>query len=112
MIKTLGLVAVLAVASMSAAAAAPAGGLHRGGAPTVAPSGGLNRSGPAVLNRSFGAGHGVRRHNRFLGPPWIGVWPYETDPAGVNVENNQLVGPPVAYRRVCRTQVVVVPREA
>src|SRR5215470_14021460 len=109
MTKTLSLVAVLFVALMSAAAAASAGGLHRGGAPGAAPSGGLHRSGPIVLNKSVGAVHGARRHNRFLGPSWIGVAPYGTDPASVSVENNQFVVQAPPARRVCRTQVLVVP---
>jgi hypothetical protein len=104
MIKTLtlGLVAALTIASASAVGAAPANGLHRGGPPAATPG----------LNRSFGGFHGARQHGRFFGSPWIAAVPYETPPADVRVNNNQLVvqAPPV--RRVCRTQAVVVPREA
>ena len=116
MIKTLSLVAILTIASVSAASAAPAGGMHRGGAPAAAPGGGLHRGGPVVttpgLRKSFGGVHGARRHGRFVGSPWIATVPYETPPADVSVNNNQFVVQAPPTRRVCRAEVLVVPREA
>jgi hypothetical protein len=115
MTRTLSLVAILSIASISAASAAPAGGMHRGGAPAAAPGGGLHRGGSAVttpgLRKSFGGSHGVHRHNRFLGSPWIAAVPYETPPADVSVNNQFVVQAPPA-RRVCRSEVLLVPREA
>src|SRR5262245_2734713 len=106
MTRTLSLVAILTIASVSAASAASAGGMHRSGAPAAAPGGGLHRGGGHAvttpgLRRSFGGTHGVHRHNRFPGTPWIAAVPYETPPADVSVNNQFVVQPPPA-RRVCR----------
>jgi hypothetical protein len=105
MIKTLtvSLVALLTIGSASAAVAASAGGLHRSGSVGAA----------HILKKNFGAFHGARRHGGFRGYPWIGTAPYDTPPADVSVTNNQFVVPnPTAYRRVCRSNVSVVPAEA
>jgi hypothetical protein len=95
-------VASFAIGSAPMAGAAAAGGLHRGGPAVVAP----------VLKRNFGAFRGARRPGAFRGFPWVGVGSYDTPPADVSVTNNQFVVPPTAYRRVCRTQALVVPAEA
>jgi hypothetical protein len=102
------LVAAFAIGSVPGASAAPAGGLHRGGGGHVATPG---------LTRNFGAFHGGRSHNAFRdnafrGFPWYGVGSYDTPPADVSVTNNQFVAPPTTYRRVCRTEALVVPAEA
>src|SRR5262245_14026607 len=104
MIKTLAasLIAAFAIGLVSVTSAAPAGGLHRSGGPVAAPA----------LKRNFGVAHGVRRHGAFRGYPWA-VGPYDTSPADVNVTNNELVNPALPpYRRVCRTEALVVPAEA
>jgi hypothetical protein len=105
MIRTLAaslVVAAFAVGSAPVTTAAPAGGLHRGGGHVAAP----------ILKRNFGGAHGLRRPGGFRGFPWIGVGSYDAPPADVSVTNNQFVVPPTAYRRVCRTQALVVPAEA
>jgi len=109
---TVSLVGLLTIASMSAAGTAPAAGLHRGDRPAQA--GGLNRSGraAAVTSKNFGAFHRAQRHGRFLGSLWIGAAPYDTPAADVSVDNNQLVVHAPPSRCVCRTQAIVVPREA
>jgi hypothetical protein len=104
MIRTLAasLIAAFMIGLVPVTSAAPAGGLHRGGGPVAAP----------VLKRNFGVAHGLRRPGGFRGFPWIGVGTYDTSPADVSVTNNQFVVPPTEYRRVCRTQALVVPAEA
>lgn len=105
MIKTLAaslIAAAFTIGSAPVAGAAPAGGLHRSGPAVAAP----------VLKRNFRAFHGARRFGAFRGIPWIGVGTYDYPPADVSVTNDQFVVPPTAYRRVCRTQALVVPAEA